>query len=77
MMAVLAFPSTVPFSAVDWPAMSDVKVGLSATEMVGISAIVAVALLVGSATLFAVSVTFCGVFSVGGTVYTPWAVMLP
>jgi hypothetical protein len=76
-MVVLVFPVTVPFSAVDWPATSEVEVGLSVTDTVGTSAIVAVAVLLGFATLFAVTVTFCAEVSVVGTVYTPWALMLP
>lgn len=45
--------------AVDCPAVSDVVVGLSATEMVGINAMVALAVLVGSTTLLAVKVMVC------------------
>jgi hypothetical protein len=57
-MAVLAVPLTVPLSAVDCPPVSEVEVGLIVTVIVGISAIVALATLEGSATLLAVSVTF-------------------
>jgi hypothetical protein len=56
---VLLVPFTEAFSAVDCPLVSDVNVGLRVTDMVGISAIVALAVLVGSATLFAVNVMFC------------------
>lgn len=70
-------PFTVPFSAVDCPPVSDVVVGLSVTFMVGISAIVALALLEGSTTLFAVNVIFCELERVIGTVYTPPEVIVP
>lgn len=59
LMPVLVVPSTAASSAVDCPAVNEVVVGLSVTEMVGISAMVALAVLVGSTTLFAVNVMVC------------------
>ena len=67
-MAVLEVPVTVPFSEVDCPSVSELEVGLRATDMVGSSAIVAVAALEGSTTLVAIIITFCGVLRVAGTV---------
>jgi hypothetical protein len=52
-------PFTTAFIAVDCPAVSEAVVGLSVTEMVGISAMVALAVFVGSTTLFAVKVMVC------------------
>jgi hypothetical protein len=64
-------------NAVDCPPVSEVEVGLRATVTVGASAMVAVALLLGSATLVAVKVMFCEVLSEAGTVYTPLEFRLP
>lgn len=47
------------------------------TDTVGTSAMVALAVLVGSATLFAVKIMFCCVVRVVGTEYIPLGVMLP
>jgi hypothetical protein len=55
---VFVVPTTAPFSAVDCPPPSVVVVGLTVTAIVGASAMVAVALLVGSNTLVAVTVIF-------------------
>jgi hypothetical protein len=52
----LLVPVTTALSGVDWPAVSEVEVGLSDTDTVGTKAIVALADLLGSTTLFAVSV---------------------
>jgi hypothetical protein len=68
LMAPLEAPFTTPFSAVDCPPVSAVEVGLTVTVMVGINAIVALAVLEGSVTLFAVTVTFCWLLSVTGAV---------
>jgi hypothetical protein len=76
-MPELEVPFTTAFIAVDCPAVNDVVVGLSVTEMVGISAMVALAVFVGSTTLFAVKVMVCCVVSVAGTVYTPPEVIDP
>ncbi len=43
----------------DWPALKDIVVGLSVTDMVGIKAMVALAVLAGSTTLVAVIVMVC------------------
>jgi hypothetical protein len=51
-------PVTVAFSDVDCPPVREVEVGFSVRPMVGINAIVAVTLLVGSTTLVAVNVMF-------------------
>ena len=48
--------------------MSTVEAGLSVTVMVGINAIVALAVLEGSITLVAVTIRFCWLLSVMGTV---------
>jgi hypothetical protein len=77
MIAVLVVPLTTPFRAVDCPPVKEVEVGLRVTVMVGTSATVALADLVGSSTLFAVITMFCEVLSVVGTVYTPPDVMVP
>jgi hypothetical protein len=66
--AVSVVPYTVAFSAVDSPTVSDVEVGLRATDIVGIRAIVALAVLVGSNVLIAVNMTFCELVSDIGTV---------
>jgi hypothetical protein len=70
-------PLTTAFIAVDCQAVSEVVLGLSETEMVGINAMVALAVFVGSRTLFAVKVMVCSVVSVVGTVYTPPEVIDP
>jgi hypothetical protein len=67
-MAPLEAPFTTPFTAVDCPPLSTVEVGLTVTVIVGINAIVALAALEGSVTLFAVTVIFCCVLSVMGAV---------
>jgi hypothetical protein len=64
-------PFTTAFSAVDCPTLSLVEFGLIVTDIVGTSAIVAVAALAGSTTLVAVNVMFCWLVSDIGTVYTP------
>jgi multisubunit Na+/H+ antiporter MnhF subunit len=74
---VLAVPWTAAFIAVEAPAVSEVVVGLNMTETVGISAMVALAVFVGSTTLFATKVMVCCVASVVGTVYTPPVVTDP
>ena len=76
-MPSFVVPFTTAFIAVDCPAVSDVVVGLSVTETVGTSAMVALAVFVGSTTLFAVKVMVCCAVSVAGTVYTPTAVIDP
>ena len=68
MIPMLVVPVTVGFSDVDCPPVSDVDVGFSETPMVGTSAMVAVADLVGSTWLVAVNAMFCGAFSAIGTV---------
>ena len=77
MIPVFGVPFTTGFNAVDCPPVNVVVVGLRATEMVGISAMVALAVFVGSTTLFAIKVMVCWVLSVAGTVYTPPAVTDP
>jgi hypothetical protein len=64
----LVVPFTVAFMAVDWPAASELELGLSDTDMVGTNAMVALAVLVRSATLFTVKVMFCGPVRFIGTV---------
>ena len=58
-MPLFALPFTTAFIAVDCPPVNEVVVGLNVTEMVGISAIVALAVFVVSTTLFAVKVMVC------------------
>jgi hypothetical protein len=74
---VLVVPYTVALRAVDCPTESEVEVGLSVIDTVGIKSTVAVAVLVGSTTLVAVTVTFCEPVSAMGAVYTPPEVKLP
>jgi hypothetical protein len=77
LIPVFVVPYTVALRAVDCPTSSDVEVGLSVTDMVGIKSTVTVAVLVVSTTLVAVTVMFCELVSDMGTVYTPPEVMLP
>ena len=65
---MFVLPVTVAFSEVDCPAVSEVEVAFSATAMVGVRAIVAVAVLVESNWLYTVNVIVCGVVSDIGTV---------
>ena len=58
MRPMFVVPVTVAFSDVDCPPVREVEVGFSVRPMVGINAIVAVTLLVGSTTLVAVNVMF-------------------
>ena len=59
LMPVLVVPETTAFMAVDCPTDNEVVVGLSLTEIVGIRAIVAVAVFVVSTTLVAFNVMLC------------------
>jgi hypothetical protein len=77
LMPIFVVPLTTALIAVDCPAVSDVVVGLNLIEMVGTSAMVALAVFVGSTTLFAVKVMVCCAVSVDGTVYTPLVLIDP
>jgi hypothetical protein len=59
LIPVLGVPWTAAFIAVEVPAVSEVVVGLNVTEMVGTSAMVALAVFVVSTTLFAINVMVC------------------
>jgi hypothetical protein len=69
--AVLLEPVTVAFNVVDCPPVSDAVEGVTDTDTVGTSDIVAVSLLVESATLVAFTVMVCADNMVAGAVYTP------
>ena len=51
---------------VDWPPVRDIEEGVNAMPTVGTSVIVALPVLVGSAKLVAVTVTFCWLLIVAG-----------
>ena len=68
---VLFEPVTVAFIIVDCPPVSEAVEGATEMDTVGTSDIVAVPLLVGSATLIAFTVTVCADNMVAGAVYTP------
>jgi hypothetical protein len=65
---VLLEPVTVAFNVVDCPPVSDAAEGDTDTDTVGTSDIVAVSLLVESATLVALTVMVCADNMVGGAV---------
>jgi len=71
---VLLDPVTVAFSVVDCPPVSVAEVGESetVTDVEGVNDIFAVAVLVLSAALAAVTVTVCEADTVAGAVYTPF-----
>ena len=68
---VLLEPVTVAFNVVDCPPVSEAVEGVTEIDTVGTSEIVAVSLLVESATLVAFTVTVCADNMVAGAVYTP------
>jgi hypothetical protein len=57
--AVLVVPAMEALNWLDWPAVSETEEGATAIETTGTSVIVALALLVLSATLVAVRITVC------------------
>jgi hypothetical protein len=68
---VLLLPLTVAFKVVDWPPIRNALEGVSVTDTAGAEVtkeMVAVAVLVGSAALAAVTVTFCAVVTSAGAV---------
>jgi hypothetical protein len=64
--AVDGVPPIETLNWVDWPPVREVEEGVSAMPTVGTSVIVALPVLVGSAKLAAVTVTFCWVLIVAG-----------
>src|ERR1039458_1258514 len=74
--AVLGPPATVAVNCCVWPAVSDTAVGDTAT-VIADSVIMALADLVGSARLVAVTVTCCPVGMLAGAVYKPPLETLP
>ena len=64
--AVDATPLIVTLNWVDWPPVRDIEEGVNAMPTVGTSVIVALPVLVGSAKLVAVTVTFCWLLIVAG-----------
>ena len=74
---VLLEPVTVAFNVVDCPPVSEAVEGVTEIDTVGTSEIVAVSLLVESATLVAFTVTVCADNMVAGAVYRPHAERFP
>jgi hypothetical protein len=76
---VLEFPLTFAVKVALWPPWSEVIVGdtlrVTVDGGVAIRATKAVAVLVGSATLAAVTVTVCALETVVGAVYTPFTMV--
>jgi hypothetical protein len=64
--AVVDVPANAAMNWVDWPPVRDIEEGVSAMPTVGTSVIVALALLVASLKLAAVTVTICWVLMVAG-----------
>src|ERR1019366_8847785 len=74
---LLVEPLTVAVNCWVWERVIDAVEGVTVTETVGVSATVAVADFVGSATLVAVTVTVWELAIEAGAVYRPATVMLP
>lgn len=74
---VLVEPVMVAVNGCVWEADKDAEVGATLTVSEGISVTVAVPLLVASAALVAITVTFCWLATADGAVYSPVLSMVP
>ncbi len=64
-------PLTVALNVADWPPVRDAVEGVIVIDTEGVNEITALALLVLSAALVAVTVTDCAVVTSAGALYTP------